>query len=1190
MEDFSSDKQSSYDHVVQTLVQTFGEVMSEDVISTIVENFDGDLDESANAIMNMTSDNQKESQLNNTDNCEINSWDNKSSNNNNLSVTDNCENSWNHISKQTQNTRKNNYPQENKQRSRSNPSQIPGGTINHSSTSYSKVSQKKMKSRSLSRVNIPETDLKFWTNQMKKIIMHHNKGSRILILMRGAPGSGKTYLAKQILEVTIGSLMAYNTHIFSADDYFTVNGYYCFDKSRLSEAHATTQKKSSAAMEKGVSPIIIDNTNIELWEMEPYLREGAKFGYLIEIVEPNTSWAKKPNQLWRKNVHSVPIQSIKRMLENYDKCVNSQFLLHYYRITYPNNMIPPVRRNIPIPPALLENHSIVAITNVTETDETHQQKDNDIPLDKNLSCENQNVIAHASVQTAVSTVNNETKPDVINDTENENNKEYVPEQFTEIEKQLEEFAKVEAEWENGENWEDNSLEAATVVEEKTIDTNSPVNSKPQRKSKNLVIIETKSETENLLMECQDWTKIAMYMPPWDSDIKAEVETPLTVVEKVNSSTCVEIGDTDICNTKKVHKVISAVPRDINLHYMPPLHEEKVPEKRMLDKSSMTNEHVLMETQRCKHEEKHFKTFRRLFKNLPKSDLRDVFDSCCGDVNWAVSIVLDGVANNELSTLEIEDPSDTEEENQDKEEISDQCDCLAAYNIIPDVNIVQSPKVDEITEITVNSLAPTPKKMKKESVISESSINLKRQIEQNVVISDDHYSENVLKFRKQRRGEQPIQTVNSDNQVLEDVLPRSSKDDDIEINMIINTDFVNEENSDEADSCVDYIEKTVNIDLGSHFVTQLDEYFGRNNMIYPGNVKPIINIPISLLNEINALWMESLMDQLEDHSKQTKIMMKQDEEIARQLALKELELAEAGKEPEIPDFKEIMDMEFALSLYQKDIAEWRNNEPNDLAAKLSREKLYDLFPKISQDVLSELLMAHDNNFMTTVEGLLMSTGQSEILEKENGLNNFIMTKEMERQEKLLEEQKKALSEVEWPLLPKVKVDMKEVEQYRREADMHIAKRNLIYQKARECVTRGMTHVATYYSEVAAMHTRGFEKACCLAAASLIQVHSENSPDNATIDLHFLRVREARESVDLFLDAHIKKLQEIQQTSNVRHQTLYFITGRGLHSGGVARIKPAVKQRLRERGIDFKESNPGLLTAKINAGTKMTHQVV
>lgn len=60
------------------------------------------------------------------------------------------------------------------------------------------------------------------------------------------------------------------------------------------------------------------------------------------------------------------------------------------------------------------------------------------------------------------------------------------------------------------------------------------------------------------------------------------------------------------------------------------------------------------------------------------------------------------------------------------------------------------------------------------------------------------------------------------------------------------------------------------------------------------------------------------------------------------------------------------MDFAQSLYQKGVNEWRNNEPNDIAARMSREKLYNLFPDYSPEVLSELLMAHNNNFQTTVE--------------------------------------------------------------------------------------------------------------------------------------------------------------------------------------------------------------------------------
>ncbi|CAK1598263.1 unnamed protein product [Parnassius mnemosyne] len=541
------------------------------------------------------------------------------------------------------------------------------------------------------------------------------------------------------------------------------------------------------------------------------------------------------------------------------------------------------------------------------------------------------------------------------------------------------------------------------------------------------------------------------MPPWESEVvKSNVVNPEISVEKVCSSTCMEIGDTDINNSSKPHKIIMAIPRDINLYYLP-LEKVKIPDKVMLDKSSMTNDRAIIEGYRCQNEEKHFKAFRKLFKNISRCDLRDIFDRCCGDVNWAVDIVLDGVANKQLLIQDEEDSSDIEEE------ISGQCECVAAYNVIPDVISASSTKEDHTSEGVVDNVTSTPRKVKKEVVFTESSIQLKRQIEKNVVIADNHYSEHCLKIRKLRRGESSQAEVNicenvesSDNtQNFEKVFPSTSKDiseDNYLDTETTENDNLNTDSDDDDETGFDYMEKTVNIELGSHFVTQLDEFFGRRDMVYPENIIPTINIPLSLLNEINALSMESLMDQLDKATKQTQLMVLQDEEFARQLALKEEELALAGKEPEVPDFKEIMDLDFALSLYKKDVEEWRNNEPNDLAAKLTREKLYNLFPDISPNILSELLMAYDNNFQATVEALLMSTGQTSVLETENGINKFVMKKEMERQEKLLDEQRKALSEVEWPFLPRVcKVDMSIVEKLRDEADKHLARRNLFSER-------------------------------------------------------------------------------------------------------------------------------------------------
>ncbi|CAK1598265.1 unnamed protein product [Parnassius mnemosyne] len=210
----------------------------------------------------------------------------------------------------------------------------------------------------------PNAGFNIWTNQLREILSHHNKGSRLLIIMRGAPGSGKSFLAKQIIEMTVGATFCdYTKHILSTDDYFMVRGVYQFEKSKLSYAHIWNQSRAKIAMMRGISPVIIDNTNIKVWEMEPYVRNAVRNGYLIEVVEPNTPWAKKANQLSRKNIHAVPFHSIKRMLDNFQNGVTGEYLRNYYRLSYPENMVPPVLRNFPPMPVEIPVRTTVANSN-----------------------------------------------------------------------------------------------------------------------------------------------------------------------------------------------------------------------------------------------------------------------------------------------------------------------------------------------------------------------------------------------------------------------------------------------------------------------------------------------------------------------------------------------------------------------------------------------------------------------------------------------------------------------------------------------------------------------------------------------------------------------------------------------------------------------------------------------------------
>jgi NEDD4-binding protein 2 len=140
-----------------------------------------------------------------------------------------------------------------------------------------------------------------------------------LIIMRGLPGSGKSTLARK-LEGTKGM-------ICSTDDLFYENGRYNFNPSKLGENHAKNKVNAEKAMQRGFSPVIIDNTNLSREEMEPYVALGIKYSYSVELREPDTSWKYDPTQLARRNSHSIQEYKIERMLERFNRDVTAEMMI-----------------------------------------------------------------------------------------------------------------------------------------------------------------------------------------------------------------------------------------------------------------------------------------------------------------------------------------------------------------------------------------------------------------------------------------------------------------------------------------------------------------------------------------------------------------------------------------------------------------------------------------------------------------------------------------------------------------------------------------------------------------------------------------------------------------------------------------------------------------------------------------------
>jgi predicted kinase len=99
-----------------------------------------------------------------------------------------------------------------------------------------------------------------------------------MIILRGAPGSGKTTLAKQLVNGT-------SSVICSADDFFTdEQGAYHFDSRLGNEAHADCYRSAVDACQQATPLVVIDNTNITVRDISPYHALGTAYGYDVEII------------------------------------------------------------------------------------------------------------------------------------------------------------------------------------------------------------------------------------------------------------------------------------------------------------------------------------------------------------------------------------------------------------------------------------------------------------------------------------------------------------------------------------------------------------------------------------------------------------------------------------------------------------------------------------------------------------------------------------------------------------------------------------------------------------------------------------------------------------------------------------------------------------------------------------------
>lgn len=131
-----------------------------------------------------------------------------------------------------------------------------------------------------------------------------------LVILQGAPGSGKTTFAQNLtLQISSLDLRVANA---CADDFFTVyeeaehggyNPVYKFDINWIKEAHEYCRSNVARHIFSG-RIAIVHNTFTQDWEIDPYIELAKKAGIKYAIIRMDCDYG---------NIHNCPEEVVNKM-------------------------------------------------------------------------------------------------------------------------------------------------------------------------------------------------------------------------------------------------------------------------------------------------------------------------------------------------------------------------------------------------------------------------------------------------------------------------------------------------------------------------------------------------------------------------------------------------------------------------------------------------------------------------------------------------------------------------------------------------------------------------------------------------------------------------------------------------------------------------------------------------------------
>lgn len=190
---------------------------------------------------------------------------------------------------------------------------------------------------------------------------------------------------------------------------------------------------------------------------------------------------------------------------------------------------------------------------------------------------------------------------------------------------------------------------------------------------------------------------------------------------------------------------------------------------------------------CENENKSFQEIRQIYPTIPVALLWDLFEKCYGDGNWTMDILLNESETKELQKLNTQDEID-------RDDFTCYCDIPAELKLIYLKQVAGAIPNEWLKDSRTQAL-PQRNPRRAKNAANESEI--RKQIEEQFVISDKRYSEHTRKIRDLRRG--VSSTVASNDVSDRDDLP--------------------------SDETVNEHDEMIEMNLGIELVCQLDQVFG-----------------------------------------------------------------------------------------------------------------------------------------------------------------------------------------------------------------------------------------------------------------------------------------------------------------------------------------------------------------------------